>query len=149
MAEKHADWPTKFDVAKTLGLSVRSIERLINEKQIRAVHRRVPGRKALTICHPQDVAKIKATILPPVPVPSRGAVPAPRVPAKIPLPELVQALSPTPRVPLDKKLYLTVKEVSAYSGLPQSYLRRLLAGGELKALSAGGYRIRRADLEAL
>jgi len=27
-----------------------------------------------------------------------------------------------PRVSLDKKLYLTVKEGSEYSGLPQSYL---------------------------
>jgi len=54
MADKFADWPTKFDVANTLGLSLRSIERLIKEKKIRVTHRRIPGRKALTICDPKE-----------------------------------------------------------------------------------------------
>jgi Helix-turn-helix domain len=92
MADKFVDWPIKFDVAETLGLSLRSIERLIKEKRIRVTRRRIPGRKALTICN---------------------------------------------------------KEGSEYSGLPQSSLRRLIKERKLKALSAGGYRVRRADLEKL
>jgi len=61
---------------------------------------------------------------------------------------MLAALTP-PRVPLDKKLYLTLKEASEYAGLHQSYIRRLITSQKLKALVAAGYRIKRADLERL
>jgi excisionase family DNA binding protein len=150
MADKFAEWPTKFDVANSLGLSLRSIERLIKDKQIRVSHRRIPGRKALTICNPQDIAKLKATVLPAVSAPGNGTKALATVPARAPLSDVFHLLATAlPRVSLDKKLYLTVKEGSEYSGLPQRYLRRLIKDRKLKALSAGGYRIRRAELEKL
>jgi excisionase family DNA binding protein len=150
MADKFADWPTKFDVADTLGLSLRSIERLIKEEKIRVTHRRIPGRKALTICDPKDIEDIKATVLPVMPAPENGTKALAKVPARANLSDVFQLFTTAmPRVPLEKKLYLTVKEGSEYSGLPQTYLRRLIKEGKLKALSAGGYRVRRADLEKL
>ena len=47
--EKFAHWPDKHAAAATLGLSLRSVERLISHKQIRIKHRPILGRKPLTI----------------------------------------------------------------------------------------------------
>jgi hypothetical protein len=48
-----------------------------------------------------------------------------------------------------RALFLTLKQSSAYSGLPVSYLKRLIQEGQLKAIQAGGYRISRKHLEQL
>jgi excisionase family DNA binding protein len=148
MAEdKLAHWPDKYAAAATLGLSPRSVERLIQQKKIRVKHRPILGRKPLTVLNPEDVERIKAEVLPPVPAPAKaGTALVPHRPVKAA--DMLAALTP-PRVPLDKKLYLTVREASEYAGLPQSYIRRLITGKKLKAIVAAGYRIKRADLERL
>jgi excisionase family DNA binding protein len=53
-------------------------------------------------------------------------------------------------VPLTQRVFLTPYEAAQFSGLPQSYLRRLVTSGQLKALKTGsGWRIPRVALEAL
>ena len=148
MAEdKYASWPDKHAAAATLGLSFRSVERLIEQKKIHIKHRPILGRKPLTILNPEDVDRIKAEVLPPVPAPAKtGSVLVPHRPVKAA--DMLAALTP-PRVPLDKKLFLTLREASEFSGLPQSYIRRLIASKKLKVIVAAGYRIKRADLERL
>jgi excisionase family DNA binding protein len=89
-------------------------------------------------------------VLPAMPTPENGTKAIAKVPARANFSDFFQLLTTAmPRVSLDKKLYLTVREASEYAGLPQSYLRRLIKEGKLKALSTGGYRIQRVDLEKL
>jgi excisionase family DNA binding protein len=154
MAEKYRDWPAKQDAARELGLSLRSIERLITEKKIRVTHRRVPGRKALTCCHPEDIAKLKASIVPATPVPapaqqSNGAVPALKQTAQLPQPvqQLMAAfLSTLPYPP--RKLTLSMREAVEYSGLTPKTLKELIADGKIKSWDTWqGLRISRASLE--
>ena len=57
--EKVAHWPDKHAAAATLGLSVRSVERLISPKQIRIKHRPILGRKPLTILN--GIVKLSLT----------------------------------------------------------------------------------------
>src|SRR4051794_22390329 len=124
MEDKLGNWPDKHAAAATLGLSLRSVERLISQKKIRVKHRPILGRKPLTILNPEDIERIKAEVLPPVPAPGKtGSALVPHRPVKAA--DMLAALTP-PRVPLDKKLFLTLREASEFSGLPQTYLRRLI-----------------------
>jgi hypothetical protein len=60
------------------------------------------------------------------------------------------ATGPTPEK-VGSKLFLTLRQASALSGLPQADLRRLIHEGDLECRTTGrgGIRIRRKDLEAL
>ena len=58
--------------------------------------------------------------------------------------------APAAVVPLERRIFLSVSESAELSGLPVSYLRRLIAQEKLKAFRTGsGWRIPRAELEAL
>jgi excisionase family DNA binding protein len=48
-----------------------------------------------------------------------------------------------------QRLFLTLREAAALSGLSQACLRRLIADGSLEARRDRGWRIRRRDLERL
>lgn len=48
-----------------------------------------------------------------------------------------------------QKLYLTIQQAAAYSGLSQAYLKRAIAAKTLPAIRDRGWRIRKKDLEAL
>ena len=65
------------------------------------------------------------------------------------LPSFLQSLLSGADVPLRDKLFLSVKEAVRFSGLPGSTIRRLLRSGKLPGVKAGGWRIRRGDLEEL
>jgi excisionase family DNA binding protein len=53
-------------------------------------------------------------------------------------------------VPVERRVFLTVAESAEFTGLPLSFLRRLIADGTIKAFRAGrAWRIPRAELEAL
>lgn len=52
-----------------------------------------------------------------------------------------------PRRPM--AAFLTIKEASAYSGLSQAFLRRLVRSGTLPAVLDGAIKVRRADLDNL
>lgn len=154
MAEKDT-WPTKQDAARNLGLSLRSIERLITEKKIRITHKRVPGRKALTCCHPDDIAKLKASIVPssPVPAPGKnnGTLPAPKQAAHLPtaLQQFAAAFLGTVPYP-PRTLFLSLREAAEYSGLPKSALKELITKGEIKVRQRGKrVWVSRKALEAL
>src|SRR5437016_6016162 len=57
---------------------------------------------------------------------------------------------PETEVPLDRRVFLTVNEAAAFTGLPLSYLRKLIADGTIKAVKAGKtWRVPRAELEEL
>ena len=52
-------------------------------------------------------------------------------------------------MPLRDKLFLNIKEAARYAGLPQSTIRHLIHAGKIPAVKAGGWRIKRSDLEQL
>ena len=62
---------------------------------------------------------------------------------------LADRLSPAPRVPVERKVLLNLREAAEYSGMPKAWLLREIKAGELKAIKAGGWRIRRSDLEQI
>ena len=62
--------------------------------------------------------------------------------------DAVKALGPT-RPYAIPRLYLTLEEASDYSGLSYEYLVQLVQEQRLTAVDDGGWKIRRADLEAL
>ena len=82
-----------------------------------------------------------------------GAILAPRDTAVSTVGELAQLLadrlSPAPRVPVERKVFLNLREAAEYSEMPKAWLVREIKAGKLKAIKAGGWRIRRADLEQL
>jgi excisionase family DNA binding protein len=50
----------------------------------------------------------------------------------------------------ERRVFLTMAEAAEFSGLPASFLRQLIATGQLKALKTGaGWRISRAGIERL
>jgi len=57
---------------------------------------------------------------------------------------------PDIEVPVERRVFLTVSQAVSFTGLPLSYLRKLIAGGTIKAVKAGRtWRIPRAELESL
>ena len=77
------------------------------------------------------------------------------VPASAPVIErlliLLEGLTPSdrPRVPVEKKLLLTLAEATVYSGLSEIKLNEAIRAGKLTARQdlGRGYRIKRADIE--
>ena len=61
--------------------------------------------------------------------------------------DAVKALG-VPRPPIPR-LYLTLEEASAFSGLSFEYLERLIEEQKITAVDDGGWKIRRTDLENL
>lgn len=65
---------------------------------------------------------------------------------------LLEALTPNehPRVPIERKLLLTLPEAAAYSGLSEVKLNEAVRAGKLHARKnlGKGYRIKRSDIEA-
>ena len=54
---------------------------------------------------------------------------------------LADRLSPAPRVPVERKVLLNLREAAEYSGMPKAWL--------VREIKAGGWRIRRSDLEQI
>ena len=140
-----------MEVAEELGISERSLERLIQKNRIRRAYRRVPGRKPLAVLNPEDVASLKADTISPTPTDTltepRTDVAIRSTTPQTALNFLASLLATVPQQP--QALFLTIKEASQYTGLSQAYLRRLIDDGTLKVIKDRGYRIRRRDLDSL
>jgi excisionase family DNA binding protein len=54
-----------------------------------------------------------------------------------------------PEVPIQHRVWLTIREAAAYAGRPEQHLRKLIAAGALPVNREGHMRVRRADLEKL
>lgn len=159
--DRYADWLTKAEAAQLLGISERTLERLVARGEVQQAARRIPGRKPLVVLHPGDVEKIRQETAQPafvVPEQETALTPASANRATLPPgPGLVEMLvlslqrqeQAAQRQEQAIRRYLTLPEAADYVGLPQSYLRRLIADGQLEAIKAGGWRVRRIDLDKL
>ena len=145
------DWFTKSQAAGLLQVSEKTVERLARKGEIRRETRKRPGVRPSPVYSPEDLDRVKAAQVPQVvvmpPQAEAGGVPA--LASRLDLPSFLQSLVTGADVPLRDKLFLTVKEAVRFSGLPESTIRRLLRSGKLPGFKAGGWRIRRVDLEEL
>ena len=151
MKDTIEDWFTKSQAAAFLQLSEKTVERLAAKGQIHRASRKRPGVRPQRVYDPDDLQKIKDSQIPRVEIVSKAEAPPPSalVPRADLLPSLLQKLLPPSDLPLRDKLYLTIKEAARYAGLPQATIRRLIRAAKLPAVKAGGWRIKRSDLETL
>ena len=150
------DWKTQAEAADILKCSQKTVGRMAAQKKIQRVLRRVPGRKPMPIFNPGDIEAIRAEMVQvdPFPVKERGEVKAlARQTSQGGVDLLAQLLanriSPALGVPVEQKVFLNLKEAAEYSGMPKAWLIREIKSGKIKAIKAGGWRIRRSDLEQL
>ena len=154
--DQFEDWKTQAEAAEILQVSPRTIARLAAQQKLQRGLRRVPGRKPLPVFHPGDIEAIRAETVQvkPFPVSERpeGTALARRPnPAAVDLiAQLFADQTALPRaVPVEQKIFLTLKEAADYSGLPKAWLLRDIKSGKLQAIKAGGWRIRRSALDHL
>ena len=143
------DWLTKTQAAAFLTISEKTIERLCAKGELRRESRKRSGVRPLVVYHPDDLQQIKDSQTPNVEImaqadPQQQTALVPRAD----LPSLLKNLFPSDP-PLRDKLFLTIKEAARFAGLPQATIRRLIRSAALPAVKAGGWRIRRSDLEQL
>ena len=150
------DWKTQAEAAEILRCSQKTVGRMAAQKKIQRVLRRVPGRKPMPVFNPDDIEAIRAEMVQvePFPVKERGKGKAlARLPSQGGVDLLAQLLadriSPARSVPVEQKVFLNLKEAVEYSGMPKAWLLREIKSGKIKAIKAGGWRIRRSDLEQL
>ena len=144
------DWCTKAQAAATLQVSEKTIERLATKGDIRRATRKRPGIRPLPVYDPGDLQKIKDSQIPHVEIITQAeARSVPALTPRLDLPSILQSLVNGADVPLRDKLFFSVKEAARYSGLPQSTIRRLIHASKIPAVKAGGWRIKRSDLEQL
>ena len=146
------DWFTKSQAASVLRVSEKTIERLATKGEIRRATRKRPGVRPSPVYCPEDLDRVKnaqtaqAVVMPPQA--EAGGVPALGSRAGE-LSAFLQSLITGADVPLRDKLFLSVKEATRFSGLPETAIRRLLRSRKLPGVKTGGWRIKRSDLEQL
>ena len=150
------DWKTQAEAAEILQCSQKTVSRMAAQKKIQRVLRRVPGRKPMPVFNPDDIEAIRAEMVQvePFPVKERGEVKTlARQTSQGGVELLAQLLadrmSPARSVPVEQKVFLNLKEAAEYSGMPKAWLVREIKSGKIKAIKAGGWRLRRSDLEQL
>ena len=149
-------WKTQAEAAEILKCSQKTIGRMAAQKKIQRVMRRVPGRKPMPVFNPDDIEAIRVEMVQvePFPVKERGEG---KVLARQTSQDrfdllaqlLADRISPARSVPVEQKVFLNLKEAAEYSGMPKAWLMREIKSGKIKAIKAGGWRIRRAELEQL
>jgi excisionase family DNA binding protein len=146
-------WLTKAQAAERLAISERTLDRLGKKGPERRLRPR-PGKKPEPVFNPVDVEamapKEEAHVVPYAAV-SRGA--------GLPEPTLGVALAFTAiekvaerlaiRGPERWKPWMTIAEASEYSGLSESFLRRLVRESQLPSVRDRAVKVRRADLDNL
>jgi excisionase family DNA binding protein len=169
-------WLTKQQAAAAIGVSTKMVEQLAKDRRLeQAAWRRPTGGPALAVYNPDDVARIASErhpapapfVLPAVRdvagngtrtragnhAPGQEMLLAPATSADELVREflhgLLRAATTPPTSENSEKLFLTLPEAAAVSGLSQAYLRRLIKDEALPAIRDRGWRIRRKDLEAL
>lgn len=133
-----------------LGCSEKSIEREAARGKLEQGWRRIPGRRPIAVFRPEDVEKLRGQTVRAVPAPEEE--PPTKSLALVPrgAADILRAIqAATPRLPIDRKLFLNLQEASEFTGLSMALLRRKIVSGELPAIKDGGWKVRRDALERL
>ena len=148
-------WKTHAEAAEILKCSQRTIARMADDKKIRRVLRRIPGRKPLPVFNPDDIETLRAEMVQVEPAPAAGqdrkalALRSGQAQVDLFAQLLRDRLSAAPRVPVERKLFLRLEEATEYSGMTRARLLRLIKEGSLDATRDRGWKIRRSDLEQI
>jgi hypothetical protein len=167
-------WPTKAEVAFQFGCDIRAVERAAANGKLRAAFRAEPGRRRITVYHPEDVAREAAWRIAGLapssePVagtellgsPGKDLTPTPdKTPARAEPAGIIQALVAAlqrpvvqhPAMSAQHPLYLSLEAAVQCTGLSRGYLLARIKHGTLPARKEGfngGWVVRRTDLEAL
>lgn len=141
------EYLTKEVAEKRSGRSVRRLLELAASGRIRKKVVRDPknANRELALFHAGDIALLKLGMLDQV---------APPAPKQLQIAAPVRQAAAVPAVPAQPRLWMTIAEAAEYSGLPASFLIRLIDGGKLAALDVGPrpgghWRIAKRDLEAI
>ncbi len=169
-SDDYTSWLPKARAAHQIGVTTKTVEQLAKAGKLRQVlWRRPSGGALLAVYHPDDVERVAlerpgrrtgAVIVDPASNGNgHGKSTAIKVlhaypPAAPPADELGRWLITTAAQGVasqktSQKLYLTLAEASAYSGLSEAYLRRQCQSGWPGALKDRGWKLRRTDVEAL
>jgi excisionase family DNA binding protein len=138
------EWVSKVEARERTGLSERTLERKIQDKEIRREYRPFPGRKPLAVLHPNDVAKLEEKTLKPIAMQTPTSALLAVKPAQ---PDMAALSAVLQRLKINEKLYLTLDEAAEYAGLPRSYIYKQIKQGVIHAVKMSGWRIKRKDLE--
>ena len=151
-------WKTQAEAAEILKCSQKTIGRMAAQKKLQRVMRRVPGEpeanagfqsrrhrgRSAWRWSRSNRSRLKS---------GERSSPWTRQTSQDRFDLLAQLLadriSPARSVPVEQKVFLNLKEAAEYSGMPKAWLVREIKAGTFKAIKAGGWRIRRADLEQL
>jgi len=116
-------WPTKTQAAEQLGISVRALERRIEQHEIEALPRKRNGKRPETVCNPRDVDRLKpaAHVMPAAPsempgAPSEKSGPSPAL-------QIMAALTAGLQQPRQPIRWLTIEEAAAQSGISSRSLK--------------------------
>jgi excisionase family DNA binding protein len=161
------DWPTRQEAALQLKVSERSIERLLKQMRLKKRTRRGNGPAAVVI-DPKSIADCRQgladlaeeeTTNPGTSVALARIVEHSLAPIRsggslsgleAAFLAFLQSKTSGSLVPVERRIFLTLAESAELSGLPASFLRKLIASGKLKALRPGaGWRVPRVELEKL
>ncbi len=167
----YSTWVTKQHAADAIGVTTKTVERFVQAGQIQQARWQPHGRgQTIVVYHPEDVARVAQARqqgpLAPFVVPLQDGpahrnghggstalalTPPPPPPGDDVLRMLfaaaLRAVSETSQT--STSLFLTLPEAAEVSGLSETYLRRRIANGTLKAEKDRGWKIRRKDLEQL
>ena len=128
------DWLTKTEAAAFLRVSEKTIERLATKGHLRRTTRKRHGVRPLPVYNPDDLQKVKDSQTAQVQVvPQAEAGQTQALAPRVDLPSFLQSLVNGADVPLRDKLFLSVKEATRFSGLPESTIRRCSGAGSSPA----------------
>jgi len=146
----------KEDAATSLGISVRSLQRLVQSEKISVTYRRGESGKQEAIFNPDELETYKRqrdaeTVKPSAATTSDTALARNDIHQFLEL--LRNAVTPsevkTPLVAIADKPLLKLDEAAALTGLSRDTLRKAIDAKELKGKIIGrAYRIKRADLDS-
>ncbi len=166
-SDDYATWLTKARAAHQIGVTTKTVEQLAKAGKLRQVlWRRPSGGALLAVYHPEDVERVAlerpgrrtgAVIVEPPAQRPNGNGHALAISQKRDIPPsdelgrwlITTAAQGVASQKTSQKLYLTLAEASAYSGLSEAYLRRQCQSGWPGALKDRGWKLRRTDVEAL
>ena len=156
---KYADWLTKEQAAQRIGVSVKTVERMADDKKLQQRLRPRPGGSPLAVFHPEDVdraaaGRVQAEAAPfVISAAQSSSTPALRTEAGYAA-EFADLLGAAIAKGLaavkPSDLIFTPVEAAAYSKRSEKALRNLRLAGKLpNAGTPGRILYRRADLDKL
>lgn len=144
-------WPTIEEAAAQLQTSVRTLWRYKKEGAIQTRKRQRPGKKPENVCRPQDIARLMPSDVHVMPASAAGKEITIRRPAPKTWEGALERIATIMAVPasvaIGVKLWLSLDEAAAYSGLARADLLKLCQEEKLIARKSGGWKIQRKSLE--